>query len=128
MASSTVTMRKKFRIKKRPSKPVRQKSRPYEESIGYESLQSVIDTAKLWGAPFNECEIEFDGGYGGYYDDSSVYLRWNGTESDEIFQHKVEEYERKLKLYEEWVVEFKDEIAEETRKKISESLRKQRGY
>lgn len=106
-------MRKKFRIKKRPSKPVRKKNQEHEASISYESLQSAVDQAKVWGAPLVECQIEIDGGYGGYYDDCSVRLRWSGPEPDAIFQMRLVDYGRKLKLYEEWAVEFAVEIADE---------------
>ena len=119
-------MRKKFRIKKRPSKPVRQKNQAHEASISYESLQSAVDQANLWGAPLVECEIEHDSGYGSYYDGCSVVLRWSGPEPDEIFQCRLVDYGRKLKLYEEWVVEFKDEIAEELALRVIEDEQKNR--
>jgi len=117
-------MRKKFRIKKRPSKPVRQKNQHHESSIGYESLQSAVDQAKVWGAPLNECEIEHDYGYG--YDDCSVSLVWRGPEPDEIFRMRLVDYGRKLTLYEEWAVEFKDEIVEELALRKVEEERKNR--
>lgn len=105
-------MRKKFRIKKRPSKPVRKKNQVHEEPISYESLQSIVDQANLWGAPLSECEIGVGGRYN-YYNDYSIILSWTGPEPVEIFRHRLADYDRKLDLYEEWVVEFKDEIAEE---------------
>lgn len=117
-------MRTKFRIKKRPSKPVRQKNQSHEASINYESLQAAVDQANLWGAPLVECEIEHDTGY--HYNDCSVILTWNGPEPDEIFQHRLVEYGRKLKLYEEWAVEFKDEIVEELALRVIEDEQKNR--
>lgn len=103
-------MRKKFRIKKRPSKPVRQKNQHHETDIGYESLQSAVDQAELWGAPLVECEIEIEYGY---HNDASVNLVWRGPEPVKVFEMKLVDFGRKLKLYEEWAVEFKDEIVEE---------------
>ncbi len=106
--------RKKFKIRSKPKKPVRNKKHRYEESIGYESLQAVIDIATSWGAPFAECEIDKDSyGYGGYYDDCSVNLKWTGLEPEEYFQQRLVAYGTKLKLYKVWAKENKDQIAEE---------------
>lgn len=110
----SIMARKKFKIRSKPKKPVRNKKHRYEESIGYESLQAVIDIATSWGAPFAECEIDKDSyGYGGYYDDCSVNLKWTGPEPEEYLQQRLVDYGRKIVVYTKWAKENKDQIAEE---------------
>lgn len=107
--------RKKFKIRSKPKKPVRKKKHRHEATIGYASLQSAVDTARSWGAPLVECEIDTDyHGYGGYYDDAcSIVLRWTGPEPEEYFQQRLLVYGGKIALYKVWAKENKDQIAEE---------------
>ena len=104
--------RKKFKIRTKPSKPVRKKNQAHEESISYDSLQSVIATAESWGAPFEECEIDIrDEGY--YSPEYYAFLVWTGPEDVGVFEQRLVDYGRKLKLYEVWAEDNKVQIAEE---------------
>ena len=107
--------RKKFRIRSKPKKPVRKRTQRYAESINYYSLQYAVDQANAWDAPLAECQIEAESDGGdGYYDyGTSVYLKWTGPEDTAVFEARLVDYGRKLKLYEVWAKENKAQIAEE---------------
>lgn len=105
-------MTKTFPIRNKPSKPVRLKNQNHEKRISYLSLEEVIDIAREWGAPFVECDVEIDSGYG-YSCDCSVILSWSGPEPIEIFQERVGKYEKALESYDAWYNENKDEIVVE---------------
>lgn len=116
-------MTKRFAIRGKPSKPVRLKSESHEKNIAYVSLQEVVDIAKEWGAPLGECDVEIERGYG-YGCDCTVLLSWSGPEPIQLFQERMDKYEKGLESYEVWAEEFKDEIAVEleVRKLLKEEL------
>lgn len=106
--------RKKFRIRSKPKKPVRKRTQRHAESINYHSLQYAVDQANAWGAPLSECEIEAEYDSHDYYDyGSTVYLKWTGPEDAAVFEQRLVDYGRKLKLYEVWAEENKAQIVEE---------------
>ncbi len=101
---------KRFPIRTKPSKPVLLKNVSHEKNVGYFSLQDLVDLANEWGAPFVECEIETDCD-GAHYCNCSVILSWSGPEPVEVFEERMELYEKARESYDLWAEENKEVIA-----------------
>lgn len=101
---------KRFRIRTKPSKPVLLKNVDHEKNVGWFSLQELVDIANEWGAPFGECEVELEHGYGC---ECTVLLSWSGPEPIQLFQERMDKYEKAIESYESWAEENKDVIVVE---------------
>lgn len=118
--------RKKFRIRKKPVEPVRQKNVQHyicriEDS---DTLSGLIYAAKENGFKPEDVTVNVEWGYEGI---DSITLYGIGYESEELFNKRIGFYERELELYNKWYEENKHEIEKELQlrqEELKESAKK----
>jgi len=116
-----------IKIKKEPVPPIRKKNDLVVYHI-YDgtSLDEIIKFAEENRIPFEEFFTEEDGHYDHYEEryQEEHYFKWNGLESEEKFQQRVDDYNKKKKEYDNWYKENKVKIEQELSLRTEEERQK----
>lgn len=115
-------MKKKFRYRKEPVKPTRLRFRKTIYLSHNDPFKHLLDLVNETGASYED--IIYDRGD---YEEEPCF-KYDEMESDESFQKRLDEYhEKKLKEYETWKEEYKEELEEYLKtKQAKEDERKQK--
>lgn len=106
---------------KKPTKPVNKKSSCFSH-IGNETLDCIIEKAKLLNVPFGEIEITQE--WEPYCDDPYIAMQYPSYQyTEEEFAEKLAHYEEGLEAYNEWADINKTMLAADAadRKKVKKA-------
>lgn len=105
---------KKFLMRTKPVRPVRRDLIRRQLIDGGMTLQDLVEWAEDQGCSnLNEIKIEATH----TYDDSTYFLTYKTEESLESFQERLQEYESKMKEWNEWYLANKDLVDAEMEKR-----------
>lgn len=123
--------RKKFRIKKKPTKPRRASYKGITKSheiLGSYDSRTVGDLVKVLQDYKEDSTIEVELDYGGCYhqsDEPSAVLKVSYVyNADDLYDQAVIQYQQKLSKYNEWYTENKDALKEEMDLRATEETKK----
>jgi len=108
-------------MKNKPVKPSRYKIQ-YEENLGEKlRAQEIIDAVSRIVGSEDVWITAFPEDYGAY---ANIELSWKELEPEDRFKMRMKRYEEKLKEYEKWKEENKDNIAKHKLEKKDKSKEK----
>ncbi|MFW9998089.1 MAG: hypothetical protein ACFFD4_38965 [Candidatus Odinarchaeota archaeon] len=93
-----------FRLRGKPTRPKREK-RKAEYSISWESLARALDIVESYGVSPEDAIIEVD--------EDRAQLVFEYDEPEEIFQERLQTYEKRLAGWQAWYDEHQGEIEAE---------------